>query len=71
MKNFKNEVGNNIPGDVVKLLEVLDKGDIVCALYWITYKGEVLKTLSQTISTIMNYMKRIIVPGKIFVACKS
>ncbi len=66
VKNFRNEVGCSIPGDVVEALDVIDKGDMICALYWNTYKGEVLKTLSQTRSTIMSNMKKSIVPGKIY-----
>ena len=65
VRNFKEKVGRNISGDVVKALGLLDKGEMVCAVYWNTYKGDVLKTLSQTRSTIMSNMKRSIVPGKI------
>jgi hypothetical protein len=68
VKDFKNGVGeDNIPGDVMKALKILEKGEMICAVYWNTYKGEVLKTFSQTRSTIMSNMKRSIVPGETFI----
>lgn len=62
--NFE-EQRKRVPGKLMESLGVLQKGDIECAIYWNTYKGEVMRTLSQARSTVMSHIKRTIVPGKL------